>query len=132
MELYKVATVNFELYDDKFSEDFMEFLINNKNFLYYKKRNKIIIYGMIKNGTDKYPTEEELTEMVDNYINKYLNPNDLSVKLKNEFAKEELKDIIDKYTDKYYFDTILPENEANKGVSISTVNKIENPNNEEE
>lgn len=93
MELYKVGKVNFENYPESFENEFMEFLKNNKNnILYYRKRNnKIIIYGIKSDEMDKYPTEEELTTMVDNYIEKYLNPDDLP---ENEVTKEEFKELV--------------------------------------
>lgn len=104
MELYKVAKVNFKNYPESFKNDFIEFLIS-KGYIYYKKRNKVIIYGMKPDSENPYPTEEELKDIVDKYIDKY---------------------IID-------FNGLLSENEVTKGVvSVSLVNKIENPNNEEQ
>lgn len=102
MELYKVAKVNFKNYPESFKNDFMEFLIS-KGYIYYKKKNKdkVIIYGMKPDSKNPYPTEEELKNMVDKYIDKYFN--------------------------------FLSEDEVTKGVVyVSSVNKIENPNNEEQ
>lgn len=93
MELYKVSKVNFKNYPEDFKKEFMEFLIN-KGYVYYKKKNKVIIYGMRSDVPEnRYPTEEQLTSMVDNYIENYLNPDDLP---ENESTKEEFKELVNK------------------------------------
>ena len=93
MELYKVAKVNFKNRPESFKKEFMEFLIN-AGYVYDIKKNKdkVIIYGMRPDTPEnRYPTEEQLTSMVDNYIENYLNPDDLP---ENEVTKEEFKELV--------------------------------------
>lgn len=69
MELYKIAELKYKNYSGTFDKDFIEFL-SNEGYIYNinEKKDKITVYGINANIENKYPTEEQLQNMVDNYI----------------------------------------------------------------
>ena len=76
MELYKIGKIKLKRYGKEFKEELIEFLDDN-GYIYHVKYNSITVYGArVHDKYYKYPTEEELDSMVNDYLDKLYNPDD--------------------------------------------------------